>query len=58
MNQKCTKDGAQQFGIAGDKIDKYDWDTFKRVCRANPEGKKLWFAKHNARIGPVRNNLV
>jgi len=52
-NRWCT-----QFGIEGDDVAKYDWDTFKRVCRASPEGKKIWFAKHNARIGPVKYNLV
>ena len=56
--EKMHKRWCAQFGIEGDKIDEYDWDTFKQFCRASPEGKKLWFAKHNARIGPVKYNLV
>jgi len=47
-----------QFGTPEDEVSAVDWDTFKRVCKANPEWKKMWFAKHNARIRPVKYNLV
>ena len=47
-----------QFGIPNNEVSAVDWDTFKRVCKANPEWKKVWFAKHNARIRPVKYNLV
>ena len=56
--EKMHKSWCSQFGIEGDEIDEYDWETFKRVCRASPEGKQFWFAKHNARIGSVKYNLV
>ena len=47
-----------QLGIPEDKVSAVDWDTFKRVCKANPEWNNLWFTKHKARIRPVKYNLV
>jgi len=47
-----------QFGIPENEVSTVDWDTFKRVCKANPEWKEVWFAKHNARIRPVKYTLV
>jgi len=46
-----------QFGV--NEIDEeFDWDVFKQICKSKPDWKKIWFAKHNARIGSVRTNLV
>jgi len=38
--------------------EEFNWDVFKRICKSVPDWKKIWFAKHNARIGLVRTNLV
>jgi len=38
--------------------EEFDWDVFKWICKSKPDWKKIWFAKHNARIGSVRTNLV
>ena len=53
MQQRWKK----QFGV-NDSDEEFDWDVFKWICKSKPDWKKIWFAKHNARIGSVRTNLV
>jgi len=52
--QQCWK---TQFGV-NESDEEFDWDVFKRICKSKPDWKKKCFAKHNARIGSVRTNLV
>jgi len=47
----------KQFGLDGVE-DEFDWDTFKRTCRSKSDWQQIWFAKHNSRIGGIRQNLV
>lgn len=51
-----------QFGLYEDDDDQYGClETFKRTCKkkgGEKEWEKVWYAKHNARIGPVMSNLV
>jgi len=47
----------KQFELEGVE-DEFDWDSFKRTCRSKSDWQQIWFAKHNSRIGGIRQNLV